>query len=170
MANDRRLPDVLATLQTVLASAADLANDLTTDPLAARLLTALARMPVDDRETIVSVIEREVEIRQMSLDGSGALSGHRITKANPNARLYLRVEDGEGPSRVVPDEILRALIRTSRVLHRLFQHDGHAKVQDVWRPVIVRGMRALSVEELESLRWYHRKILEFADEADRPTH
>jgi hypothetical protein len=169
MPDDARARDVLTTLQTVLASAAGLAKDLTEDPLASRLLTALARMPPEDREAIVDVIEREVDLRLMSLEGQGPLSGLRVTKPNPNARLYLRVEDTEGPLRVSPEEIVRAVIRSSRVMHRSFQR-GSKATMDVWGPAIVQGLRELGADERESLRWFHSTILEFVLEAGRSPH
>jgi hypothetical protein len=169
MSDELRPPDVLATLQNVLASAADLAKDLIDDPLASRLLTALARMPREDREPVVDVIEREVDLRLMSLEGQGPLSGLHLTKPNPNARLYFRLEDTEGPARVSIEEIMRAVVRSSRLMHRSFAR-GSTWTRDVWGPAIVQGVRKLGADERESLRWFHSTIIEFLDGAERSAH
>lgn len=156
------------TLRNVLASASRLATNLSANPLAGRLLNVLDRMPEEDRETLVMVLEREVDLRLMSRDGHGPLSGHRVTRANPNARLYLRVNEADAPPHIAPEEIVQAVIRASRVMHRSFQRGSQSQMRTVWGPAIVRGLRDLAADERESLRWFHQTILDFVDEAERP--
>ena len=167
--NDPAPSDTLSTLQHVLASASRIAQDLLHDTLLPRLLGLFTRMPPDDRETIVSVLEREVDLRTMSLEGHGQLSGHRVSRPNPNARLYLRVNETEPAPYFAPEEIFQAVIRAARVMHRSVQR-GATEMREVWGPGIVAGLRSLDPTERASLRWFHQTILDFIDEAERGSH
>ena len=167
--NDPAPVDTLSTLQHVLASAARIAQDLLHDTLLPRVLALFTRMPPDDRETIVSVLEREVDLRLMSVEGHGTLSGHRVTRPNPNARIYLRVNETEPAPYFAAEEIVQAVIRAARVMHRSVL-SGAADMRDVWGPGIVAGLRALDPAERASLRWFHQTILDFIDEAERGSH
>jgi hypothetical protein len=62
----RQPTDTLATLQDLLAAAARIANDLSQETLLPRLLDVFARMPAEDRETIVQILEREVDLRNLA--------------------------------------------------------------------------------------------------------
>src|SRR5688572_10295493 len=93
-----RPTDTLSTLQDVLAAATRIAQDLSGDRLFPRLVDVFARMPAQDRETILMVLEREVDQRMLTKEApTAALSGLNVTKPNPNARLYLRLADNEPP-------------------------------------------------------------------------
>jgi len=156
----------LGTLRYVVASAARLAKDLVADPLFGRLLDVFTRMPMEDRETILNVIEREVDLRNMSIEGrEGPLAGINPTKVNPNARLYFRVSEGEPPPYVPPAEIAQAMIRAAKVMHRAFQRTPD--LEALWEPAVVEGLRRLEPAERESLRRLQRRLLELADDAER---
>jgi hypothetical protein len=156
----------LGTLRYVVASAARLANDLAADPLFGRLVDVFTRIPMEDRETILNVIEREVDLRNMSIEGhEGPLAGINPTKLNPNARLYFRVSEGDPPAFVPPEEIAQAMIRAARVMHRAFQRRDD--LATVWEPAALEGLRRLEPAERETLRRLQRRLLELVDEADR---
>ncbi len=163
-----RPPDTLATLQHVLASAARLAQDIAGDPLVSRLLDVFARMPPEDRETIVTVLEREVDLRNLSKEAPNAsLSGLNVTKPNPYARLYFRVTENEPTPYIAPEEIMQAVIRAARILHRATEKGSD--LATVWEPAMIGGLRRIGPEERATLRWYHKHILEILDRAERGT-
>jgi hypothetical protein len=158
--------DPLVTLQHVLASAAKLAQELVGDHLMARFLDIFGRIPVEDRETIVNVIEREVDLRNLSRSApSGPLSGVTVTRPNPNARLYLRVTDNEPAPYVAPVEIVQAVIRAARIMHRAVARG--ADLSQIWEPAMIEGLTLISPEERETIRWYHRAVLEVLDRVER---
>ena len=104
----------LATLVTLLRAASKLLERLRGDQRTfLRLLGVVARMPEEDREPVLAILEREVAWREMA-DGAvlGLPSGLRV---NPGARLYLRVYDAATPV-FPPEEVAAALSRASRVL------------------------------------------------------
>ncbi len=159
------MSDTLSTLHHVLASAARLAQDIATDPLVPRLLDILARIPAEDREVIVNVLEREVDLRNLSKSApNSALSGLNVTKPNPNARLYFRVADNEPAPYVVPEEIVQAVVRAARVLRRASERGSD--LASVWEPAMVEGLRRMDPDERAMLRWYHQRILQILDEAE----
>jgi hypothetical protein len=152
-------------LQHVLASASKIAQDLVGDRLTARLLDVFGRMPVEDRETIVNVIEREVDLRNLSRSApSGPLSGVTVSKPNPNARLYLRTTDNEPPPYVAPEEIVQAVVRAARIMHRAVGRG--TDLSQVWEPAMIDGLKLVPPDERESLRWYHRAVLDLLDRAE----
>ena len=161
-----RAPDTLSTLQNVLASAARLAQDIAADPVLPRLLDIVRRMPAEDRETVVNVLEREVDLRNLSKEApSGSLSGLNVTKPNPNARLYFRVADNEPAPYVAPEEIVQAVIRAARVLRRASERGSD--LGSVWEPAMIEGLRRIEPEERAMLRWYHQRILQILDASER---
>ena len=163
-----RSTDSLSTLQHVLASATRIAQDLANDALLSRVVDAFSRMPREDRDTVVSVIEREVDLRLMSREGHGPLSGHKVTRPNPHARLYLRMNETEPAPYFAPEEIVQAVIRAARVMRRSFERGS--EMRHVWGPGIVEGLRSLGPGERESLRFFHQTILDFIDQAERESH
>jgi hypothetical protein len=157
--------DTLSTLQHVLASAAKIAQELASDPLHVRYLELFGQIPIEDRETIVNVLEREIDVRNLSLDAPHtALSGIHVTKPNPNARLYFRVADNERPPYVSPEEIVQADIRAARVVHRSTERGNDFRT--TWGPAMVSGLRQIEPGERETLRAYHRAMLELLEQSE----
>ena len=161
-----RATDTITTLQHVLASAARIAQDLASDSLLPRLLDLFNRTPREDRETLVNVLEREVDLRNLTRESpSGPLSGVQVTRPNPNARLYFRVADNETVPFVSPEEIVQAVIRAARVVHRASQRG--VDLEQIWNRAMVEGLRLISVDERAVLRWYHTRVITILDEAER---
>jgi hypothetical protein len=157
--------DPLTTLQHVLASAAQIAHDLAGDALLPRLLDAFARTPAEDREGIVNVLEREIDLVNLSRGApSGTLSGVQLTKLNPNARLYMRITDSDPVPYIAPEELVQAVIRAARLMNRAI---GRRPDQvETWEAAMVHGLGLVEPEERDTLRWYHRRILELLDAAE----
>src|SRR5512143_1428442 len=127
-----RQSDTLSTLQNVLASAARLAQDIAADPLVPRLLDIVRRMPIEDREIVLNVLEREVDLRNLSKQApSGSLSGLNVPKPNPK----------EPAPYIAPEEIVQAVIRAARVLRRA--SDRGSDLASVWEPAMVQGLRQI---------------------------
>ncbi len=163
---DRDPTNTLGTLQNVVASAARIAQDLLQDPLLARLLDIFGRMPPEDRQTIVDVLEREVDLRLLTKEGKhGPMTGINVTRPNPTARLYFRVVDKETVPYVSPEEIVQAVIRAAGVMHRAFQRGSD--MQTIWEPAIVAGLQQVDPTERETLRWYYERMMTLVREAYR---
>ena len=152
-----RPTDTLATLEHVLASAARIARDLADDAHLPRLLDVYARMPAEDRETVLNILEREVDLRNLAKDVP-ALSGVQVARPNPNARLYFRVSDSDPPPFVSPEEITQAVVRAAHVLRRAAERDG--SLEPSWRAAMLDGLRRVPSEERAMLRGYHQTMLE----------
>src|SRR5262249_11940679 len=84
---------------------------------------------------------------------------------NPNARLYLRVTDSEPAPYIAPEELVNAVMRAARLMHRAVERRGD--LADVWEAAIVQGMAHVEPDERETLRWYHRRVLDLIDQAER---
>jgi hypothetical protein len=96
--------------------------EVAADPLVSRLLSVFSAMPAQDRNTVVGVLEREVEFRRLT-QGTEAVTGWQA-RPNPRARLYTRAVGAghEGP-RVSRDEMVLAILRCARVMHLLLSPD-----------------------------------------------
>jgi hypothetical protein len=150
--------DKLETLLATLRTATMLAADVVRDPLLRRLISTFHAMPDRDRETIVGVVEREVQARLLSqaterVTGQGA-------RANPNARLYVRTHQSEAQrSDFERDEMMLATLRALKVIPLLTIPEIHAEWRDATRealdqvePETIAMMERLVVELLEIVR------------------
>src|SRR5882724_10341854 len=78
----------LSALRSLLSAAADLAGQIA-DPLLERLVAVFRRLPAEDREVIIGILEREAESREVG-DATAGTTGLAL-RPNPGARLYVRV-------------------------------------------------------------------------------
>lgn len=154
----------LTTLADVLAAAAGLLRKVTDDTLFKRLVDVFTRMPKGDRETIVGVLEREVERRLLIDRTHGAITGDRVLGPNPNATLYLRVLDPDDhPRPLARTEIMEAAARAARIVHGWDDHPMSARTS----AAIAEAVAALPPAERASLRRFHQEMIAFLDSADR---
>lgn len=157
-------PTQLTTLADVLAAAAGLLRKVVDDTLFRRLVDVFTRMPTGDRETIVAVLEREVERRLLIDRTHGALTGDRILGPNPNATLYLRVLDApETPSAMGKAEIMEAAVRAARIVHGWDDRPLSERTSTAIREAVA----ALPPGERASLRRFHEEMIGFLDEVGR---
>ena len=106
--------EAFAQLRDVLDVAGALARKLTDDPLLGRLIAVFEAMPLEDRSTIIAILEREVLGRQVSRGTEKAVS--QSTHLNPNARLYVRAHSSTVDHRYFDrDEMMIADVRAMRV-------------------------------------------------------
>ena len=139
--------ETVAVLQALLSSASALLDDLASNEAAERLRRIFARMPEGDRETILQVLEREVEYRCFTR-GTGDLATGYETRPNPNARLYLRIlTDPQPPPLMDHDELVVANHRGLRVLRYVL-----GPVHDVWHAAMTDAVALLAPEERAAAR------------------
>ncbi|MCW5889006.1 MAG: hypothetical protein KIT14_00490 [bacterium] len=120
-------------------------------------------MPSGDRETIVTVLEREVERRLLIDRTHGALTGDRILGPNPNATLYLRVLDVAETTRPMGKrEIMEAAARAARIVHGWDDHP----LSEQTSTAIAEAVAALPPAERASLRRFHVEMIAFLDAID----
>ena len=115
----------LLELVDVIELAAKLTDTLATDPILKRLVEAVRLMPLEDRATVVTAIEREVQARRLSRATENATG--QAMHPNPNARLYLRSHERSVPRNMLErDELMLAMLSGMRVSPILLVPDIHA--------------------------------------------
>jgi len=152
----------LRTLAAILETAATLTNQLgsLSDTLFQRLVRAFARMPPEDREPIVAVLEREVETRLLARNGDPTLTGYEIIRPNPAARLYVRGFKTE-PQYLRPDVLMRATLRMARLILLL-----PAKEKEQWEAATLAAFRVLGPAERAALARHLRDMLALVERTD----
>jgi hypothetical protein len=160
--NDSNNGDQLEALRAILDTAARVLQQLAADPVLRRLLTAFERMPAEDREPIVEVIEREVEMRLLGSSQGDVLTGRDLVP-NPNARLYLRVVEGRMPPPTVNrEEIMRASLRVGRMIRLA---DGMRARE--WERTVLEAIRTMDSEDRAALREHYRLMLGLLEHDER---
>jgi hypothetical protein len=155
--------EALSTLAILLDVASRLASDAAGDELLQRLRRVFELMPVDDRPTILQVLEREVELRRFAEGIAEAATGYE-TRPNPNARLYVRVvTTPEPPPAMTHDELVVVNHRGLRVL-RYVLGSSYA----VWRQAMADAVALLDPEERAAARRVLAEALGFLEAADAP--
>lgn len=130
---DTTVSDRLSTLLQSLEEAAALVEEIRTNPVLGRLISAFGAMPLEDRDVIVNVIEREVQARRLSR-ATADVTGQSM-HPNPNARLYLRQFDNAPHFRSLleRDEMMIATLQALRVTPILTVPEIHAEWVDATR-------------------------------------
>lgn len=141
-------------LRSLLVSACHMAEELVHDPLLVRMLEVFARMPEGDRETIVTVLEHEVQTRLLSKDVADDFSQVEL-RPNPNAHLYFRVIEPEQQKQIE----MVAFLRTANSLQR-----GIDSLDPHWRDLVREALRHVEPAALEKLLTFNRSMKEILDE------
>jgi hypothetical protein len=145
----------------MIDTARRLATDVASNGLFARLQRVFAQMPEEDREIVLRVLEREVEYRLMTR-GTGDIATGYETRANPSARLYLRILTApEPPPLMDREELVVANQRGLRVL-RYVLGSSHA----VWRDAMTEAAESLEPVERASARQVLQETIAALDAAD----
>jgi hypothetical protein len=147
----------LTALRGLLGAALELATKMA-DPLLERLVTAFRRLPEEDREIVVGIIEREAESRQMG-DATAGATGMAL-RPNPGARLYVRVIAPE-PT-VEQDKIIIASARAIRMLNKVI-----GPIQERWRMAMLETFRGLAPEERAAVVRFNRDMLAMIEEVEQ---
>jgi hypothetical protein len=135
----------------------DLATKMA-DPLLERLVAVFRRLPEEDREIIVGVIEREAESRRMG-DATGGATG-MVLRPNPHARLYVRVIAPEPTAE--QDKIIIASARAIRMLNKVI-----GPIQERWRVAMLETFRGLDPDERAAVVRFNRDMLAMIEEVER---
>ena len=165
MANEPAVPEQLETLRAMLSAAAKMVAqyaERSFHPLRMRWERAFDRLPPQDRETVVAVVEREVDLRVETMADGEPIIGLSELRPNPGARLYLRVFEGALPD-LHRDEIMLSTLRAARLMSR-----ADAPSPEIFGEAVHAAFRALSPAERAALARQNRYMLELlaACEAD----
>jgi hypothetical protein len=156
--------DRLETLRALVQAAGRVATTLQGDGHFARLAHVFTRMPPEDREVVLSVLEREVELRALSRERrTASLTGFDVTRPNPAARLYVRVCEAEQEAPYMSrQELMLAVLRSARGMHATFVLDPHGE----WQDAFLDALRLLTAEERATVRWTNAQMLTLVDRVD----
>ena len=77
----------------------------------------------------------------------------------------MRVTDNDPAPYVTPEEIVQAVMRAARIMHRALGR--RPDLADVWEPSMIRALALIEPAERETVRWYHQRILELLDASER---
>lgn len=154
------------TLQALLSGALRAVGELEADPLFHRLLRVFSRMPSEDREVLLGVLEREVNLRLLGAQASeGPLSGLDMPRPNPNARLYVRTVEGEsGAPYLSREELMHATLRAARAMHQTL---GSTPDDSTWESAFVDALAQLDDAERAAVSWTNRRMLALLDRAQQ---
>src|SRR5262249_54461703 len=147
----------LETLRAMLDAATTILADFgAADSRFRRLWAVFGRMPAEDREAIVGILEREVDTRLLSMTVADAMTGIRM-RPNPGASLYLRVVGTEAhPTR---DEMIHGTVRAMRMCHRVV-----TGANPLWEVMADEAIRALDAEERKGVVAFCRRLCELVDD------
>jgi len=146
----------LRTLKALIDSAGVVLADLIDDPLFARLTRVFGRIPTGDRETILGVLEREMQVRR-TIEAAGNVVGLAL-RPNPNARLYTRVI-------VDPPHLDRAVavVNTLRAIRTL--HEAVAPTDSDWKEIAREALRSLGDAERASTARFAAEVVKLVEES-----
>jgi len=152
------LHQLLEVAQGVLTAIAD-NDDLR------RLLAALERIPGSDRATIVAIIEREADLRQLS-ETTARHTGVRLERPNPHARLYVRSVEGADDSGQEPEHarMVHASIEAAKRTCLLFRPDLHHK----WRAALAEAFANLDPDVRADVARLAREMLDVLAATESP--
>jgi len=145
----------LRTLAALLQTASTLLDDIgaLSEPLLERLVRVFARMPSEDRATVLDVLEREVAMRLLCRSGDPTVTGYALSRPNPAARLYIRAFGSEQNS-LEPNFLVRATLRIARMV-RLAPVGEHP----AWQAATLEAFRALETPERAALAEHFRRMI-----------
>lgn len=149
---------MLPTLAALLQNAADRVDHLLNEPLLVRLLTIFAKVPADDRETLVALLEREVQAKLLTDATAGSMTGLTL-RFNPNARLYVRVVDPEPAQE--NEKIILASMRAMRLVSQVV-----APMRERWKTATLESLRRIDQGERDAVATFCRDVLVLVDEAE----
>ncbi|MCW5889907.1 MAG: hypothetical protein KIT14_05080 [bacterium] len=148
----------LDTLATLIDAASGVLTDMSAQTYLPRLLQFFRRLPVQDREAVLGVLEREVEARRLSVEAGDG----RVGEANPLASLYVRVFDAERPLPVVSrDEMTQSTIQATALMASFPE-----PLLREMEAAMGEAVDLLTPEEAAALLSVHEEILELAAEEE----
>lgn len=161
----RRGTEKLEVLAALLDDAAEIVASLASegDPLLVRLGHVFARMPAEDREAILAVLEREVDFRLVARETAPS-TGFDIVRPDPHARLYLRVVGCEVPLlSMARDDMARAMHRAFRVMGLMLA----PPLRDDWEAAMLDALATLEPDERRRVRQLFGESLALIDRVEQ---
>jgi hypothetical protein len=153
--------DALTNLSTLLKSAHMLVREYLDEPQRRRLLAVFERMPAEDRDAIVGVLEREVTVRLSAHGGNTRRTGVR-THVNPHAQLYLRsFEQMPKLEETQHDRMVQASLRSVAYMQMALAPEIH----EVWRTATVEAFSRLDDAQRAAAAAMLRESLELLERA-----
>jgi hypothetical protein len=153
----------LDTVRALIDAALTVVTDLTrkVDPLVTRVIQLFDRMPPEDRDPILDILEREVEMRVMSRRQDERVVGLEVGKPDPNPRLYVRIWE---PARMFQsnEDMLRAVLRGIQLV---LQSPGRA-VQEGFERAMAEAFRLLDARERGALLHHLRQWVAVVERLD----
>jgi hypothetical protein len=151
----------LPKLADIIEKATHLAEAMMADGILQRVIEAFRLMPLEDRDSIATAVEREVQARRLSraTEGTTGQSMH----PNPNARLYMRSHGQALPRQTLErDELMLTMLKLMRVSPILLVPDTHASWMDGTR----EALEHLDATTRAAVAQLLREALTLVDEAD----
>jgi len=148
------------TLKLLIASAQELVADIADGPMR-RAISALAAIPPDQRDVIVTALERAAVTWRQS-EAFSFIHNVRL-RANPKAQLFVRVFD---PVEEPKNEDFDLLPEALRLMRRLGV-SMHPALRAVWEPAAVAARDMLTPQErADSIRFLRRALALLSEGAD----
>jgi hypothetical protein len=167
MAAGDRAERGLGALQTILASALGVVEEIIGDPLVERLLRAFAMLPSADRDAIVTALERDAHWCRIS-EATYPVAGIRA-RVNPYGSLYVHVVDQVTGQPIEPEPSARdiSVIRSgAERLARLLPLLVYEPVRAQWTTSVRELIRASDLELRAIAARLAREVLALLEEAD----
>ncbi len=164
MADQTDRTNRLEALRELLTSASGLVETLAHDPARDRFLRVYDRIPLEDRATILGVLEREISLRVATLGEGEAITGYGA-RPNPNARLYVRVlkkMPDEWPT-LDHDKMVFSNLRGARIMRLTRSPEVHGR----WHAAVVEAFGLLEAEERAVVATVLRELLDVVAIADQ---
>jgi hypothetical protein len=147
-------------LKLLIASALELVSDLARVPTR-RVISALAMIPPDQRDAIVTALERAAVTWRQS-EAFTHLHNVRL-RANPNAQLFVRVFDPVEEPKKEDFDLLPEAIR----LMRRLGVSMHPELRAVWEPALVAACQNVTAEERgDCIRFLRRSLALVTEHAE----
>jgi hypothetical protein len=153
----------LETLSALLRTASSVVDELVvlSDSVLARVARIFARMPAEDRESIVDVLEREVNLRLIARSTDRSLSGFTMGPPNPNARIYARLVCKNEPF-VTRDQLMLGVLRALRTILA-----APAETRAQWEETTLEAFRQLDPAERDAIARVNHDMLALLERADQ---
>ena len=144
-------------LKLLIASAQELVTDLARGPTQ-RAISALAKIAPDQREVVVTALERAAVTWQQS-EAFSPLHNIRL-RANPNAQFFVRVFD---PVEEPKKEDFDLLPEAIRVMRRVGV-SMHPELRAIWEPAVAAACQVLTPQERDDCIRFLRQVLAVVSE------
>ena len=153
----------LRTLSALIEAASAVADEMATlsDSMLGRLTRLFARMPAEDREPILALLEHEVNLRLYSRTADQTLSGFEIGPPNPHTRIYARVFGRQVPFEN-RDMLMRGVLRALRMMVQV-----PPDIREAWEETTLEAFRELEPAERALIARVNREMLALLERVER---